>query len=81
MHMPSGNRSTGSSGVSVNARCEPAVPFCPPAGRFWLPPPRRLLSFGTGRPGSPSFDRGIDEFALFRESRCSTRANRAANSS
>jgi len=43
--------------------------------------PRRSAGFGPVLPTSSSFDGGLEEFLLLRESRCSTRASLAARSS
>ena len=78
---PSGNRSTRSSGSGRQPRFAPTAPRClprlrppPPAGR----PP--IGSSGAVLPGSPSFDGGIDELALLRDTNRSNRSNRAASS-
>jgi hypothetical protein len=77
---PSGNRSTRSAS-GRQPRFAPAAPRClprlrpsPPAGGFLIGSPGAVL------PGSPSFDGGIDELPLLRDTNRSNRANRAASS-
>jgi hypothetical protein len=68
------------AGFSVKARYAPGAPGCLP--RFRVTPPRRFgFTAGGVLPGSSSFDGGIDELPLLRESRCSSRASRASSSS
>ena len=76
-HVPAGKCGTVSSGCSLQARCEPGAPGCPPGFRF---PPRAGLRRGAGRPGRSSADGGIDELPLLREASRSSRSTRAARS-
>jgi len=61
-------------GLSVNARCEPVAPRCLPRLRGGSSL-RGGLAGGGVRPGSSSFDGGLEELALLRESRCSALAS------
>ena len=67
------------AGVLGPGQVAPGAPGCLP--RFRVTPPRRFgFTAGGVLPGSSSFDGGIDELPLLRESRCSSRASRASSS-
>lgn len=77
-HDPLGNLRSWPSGASDQDRFIPGAPFCLPLDRFGIARP--LPDDGGVPPGRSSLLGGIEEFPLFRDSRCSSRANRADRS-